>query len=201
MCGRFQFSAKENDELRRIIKDVSRRCGPYDMNFQMFGDVLPSHRTPVLVGRNDKVIAEIQTWGIRNQYGKQMINARAETVTERPMFRRSIAAQRCVIPTSGFYEWDGAKHQYYFSLPGSPALYLAGIYDYVDNINCFVILTTAPNASMDGMHDRMPLVLQREQVRPWLTDPIAAVELLATTPPLLERVCMDGQIGLSEFIQ
>lgn len=200
MCGRFQFSAEENDELRRIVKDAARRCGQDTLNFPMFGDVLPSHRAPVLVGSHDKVIAEFQTWGIRNQYGKQMINARAETVTERPMFRRSIAAQRCVIPTSGFYEWDGGKHKYFFALPGQPAMYLAGIYDNIGGVNCFVILTTAPNASMEGIHDRMPLVLQREQVRPWLTDPMAAMQLLTITPPLLDRVCMDGQMNFGDLL-
>lgn len=131
--------------------------------------------------------------------GGLMINARAETICEKPMFRRSIAAQRCVIPATSFYEWDAARHEYQFELPGEP-LYLAGIYDNVDGANRFVILTTAPNASMWDIHDRMPLILRREQIRPWLTDPEAALQLLTSTPPLLERRSTDGQLSFGDLM-
>ena len=109
------------------------------------------------------------------------------------MFRDSVLARRCVVPTTGFYEWDAARHKYLFQLPGSALLYLAGLYDYVDSQGRYVILTTAPNASMAPIHDRMPLVLQREQIRPWLADTEAALALLDTAPPLLDRVSADGQ--------
>ena len=59
---------------------------------------------------------------------------------------------------------------------------MAGIYDNVDGTNCYVVLTTAPNASVQGIHDRMPLILSHEQVRPWLTDPQAALTLLTILP-------------------
>ena len=76
------------------------------------------------------------------------------------MYKRQVLARRCVVPTTGFYEWDAARHKYLFQLPGSALLYLAGLYDYVDSQGRYVILTTAPNASMAPIHDRMPLVLQ-----------------------------------------
>lgn len=128
-----------------------------------------------------------------------MINARAETVCEKPMFRRSMAAQRCVIPATSFYEWDAARHKYQFALPGEP-LYLAGLYDNVDGANRFVILTTTPNASMHGIHDRMPLILRRDQIRPWLTDAESALHLLAAPPPLLERHSTDGQMSFGDLL-
>lgn len=103
-----------------------------------------------------------------------------------------------MIPATGFYEWDGGKHKYLFELPGQP-LYLAGIYDNVNGINCFIILTTAPNDSVSPIHDRMPLMLAREQVRPWLTDAGAALELLVSRPPLLQRTSCDGQIGFEDL--
>ena len=114
------------------------------------------------------------------------------------MFRRSMAAQRCVIPASGYYEWDAGKHKYFFQVPGKP-IYLAGIYDNVDGINCYVVLTTAPNASVEGIHDRMPLILSHDQVRPWLTDPQAALTLLTIVPPVLERSCEDGQLSFGDL--
>lgn len=62
----------------------------------------------------EKIVGEFQQWGLPGFRGRQqIINARAETVTEKPMFRRSIAFQRCVIPATGFYEWDAAKHKYF----------------------------------------------------------------------------------------
>jgi putative SOS response-associated peptidase YedK len=131
-------------------------------------------------------------------HAEQIINARAETVTEKPMFRRSVAFQRCVIPATGFYEWDSAKHKYFFQMPGQP-IYLAGIYDTINGVNCFIILTTAPNDSVAPIHDRMPLLLSHEQVRPWLVDAGAALELLCSRPPLLLRTSCDGQLGFDDL--
>ena len=163
MCGRYQFTEPQNADLRRILQDVRRRCGDRAQDFR-FGDVMPTAAAPVLIANGGKVVADLQTWGIPGWKGGLMINARAETVCEKPMFRRSMAAQRCVIPATSFYEWDAARHKYQFALPGEP-LYLAGLYDNVDGANRFVILTTTPNASMHGIHDRMPLILRRDRRR------------------------------------
>nr|WP_243423856.1 SOS response-associated peptidase family protein [Gemmiger formicilis] len=131
--------------------------------------------------------------------GRLIINARAETVTQKSLFRRSIAARRCVVPATAFYERDTARRAYTFSLPDS-LLWLAGIYDNVDVEDRFVILTTALNALVSPIHDRMPLTLARSDIRSWLTDPAAALTLLAATPPLLERQAQDGQMGMEEFL-
>ncbi len=198
MCGRYQFTEPQNADLRRILQDVRRRCGDRAQDFR-FGDVMPTAAAPVLIANGGKVVADLQTWGIPGWKGGLMINARAETVCEKPMFRRSMAAQRCVIPATSFYEWDAARHKYQFALPGEP-LYLAGLYDNVDGANRFVILTTTPNASMHGIHDRMPLILRRDQIRPWLTDAESALHLLAAPPPLLERHITDGQMSFGDLL-
>lgn len=103
-----------------------------------------------------------------------------------------------MIPATGFYEWDTAKHKYFFQMPGQP-IYLAGIYDTINGVNCFIILTTAPNDSVAPIHDRMPLLLSHEQVRPWLLDAGAALELLCSRPPLLLRTSCDGQLGFDDL--
>ncbi|MCI7258519.1 MAG: SOS response-associated peptidase, partial [Ruminococcus sp.] len=159
MCGRYQFSADEYKEIRQIVRDAQRRSEGNELNFPMAGDICPSQVAPVLVSRGEKIVGEFQQWGLPGFRGRQqIINARAETVTEKPMFRRSIAFQRCVIPATGFYEWDAAKHKYFFQMAGQP-IYLAGIYDNINSVNCFIILTTAPNDSVAPIHDRMPLLL------------------------------------------
>ena len=199
MCGRYQFSARQSDDLLRIAQDLQRRNGENAQQPLPDGDVRPAQRAPVLVCRGGKVVSELQTWGLPGPNGRLIINARAETVTQKSLFRRSIAARRCVVPATAFYERDAARRAYTFSLPDSP-LWLAGIYDNVDGEDRFVILTTAPNASVSPIHDRMPLTLERSDIRPWLTDPAAALALLATTPPLLERQAQDGQMGMEEFL-
>lgn len=193
MCGRYQFTAEQNDEIRAIIRNVQRNS---DHEKWAMGEICPSALAPVLVARGNKVTAELQSWGMMGFRAGLIINAKAETVQERAMFRASIQSRRCVVPTTGFFEWDADKHKYLFRMPGQGATYLAGIYDAKENINCFVILTTAPNASVSNIHDRMPLVLEREAIRPWLTEPDVALQLLAQQPPLLERVPLDGQLSL-----
>ena len=78
---------------------------PGELNFR-WPAMWPHPVAPVLIASGDKVVAEFQRWGIPGWRGGLMINARAETVCEKPMFRCSMAAQRCVIPASGYYEWD-----------------------------------------------------------------------------------------------
>ena len=85
--------------------DAQRRSEGNELNFPMTGDICPSQVAPVLFSRGEKIVGEFQQWGLPGFRGwHQIINARAETVTGKPMFRRSIAFQRCVIPATGFYE-------------------------------------------------------------------------------------------------
>lgn len=201
MCGRYLFSTQEYKEFRQIVRDAQRRSSDQhdELNFPMAGDIAPTNEAPVLVASGDKVVAEFQRWGIPGWRGGLMINARAETVCEKPMFRKSMAAQRCVIPASGYYEWDAGKHKYFFQLPGKP-IYLAGIYDNIEGVNCFVVLTMAPNETVQDIHDRMPLILTHEQVRPWLTDSQAALQLLTISPPALQRSSEDGQLRFGDLM-
>ena len=159
MCGRYLFSTQEYKEFQQIVRDAQRRSNGQhnELNFPA-GDIAPTNEAPVLISSGNKIVSEFQRWGIPGWRGGLMINARAETVCVKPMFRRSMAAQRCVIPASGYYEWDAGRHKYFFQLPGKP-IYLAGVYDNCEGNNCFVILTTAPNEVVKDIHDRMPLIL------------------------------------------
>ena len=186
MCGRYQFSADEYKEIRQIVRDAQRRSEGNELNFPMAGDICPSQVAPVLVSRGEKIVGEFQQWGLPGFRGRQqIINARAETVTEKPMFRRSIAFQRCVIPATGFYEWDQEKAKYRFILPHANTLYLAGLYNEFQGERRFLILTTEANASVSFIHSRMPVIIFREMIDTWLEDTEKAVHMLHWQQPEL----------------
>ena len=183
MCGRYQFTAEQTAEILQIIQEVSRRHGEGSWRP---GEIRPTDKAPVLVADDRGIGPELYRWGYRYP-GNLVINARAETAAEKPMFRESVAVRRCVVPSTGFFEWDAGKRKYLFTHPGQDALYMAGLYAVRDGEPCYCILTTAANNSMREVHNRMPLVLRREQIKPWLRSPEQAGQILRTQPPMLTR--------------
>ena len=160
------------------------------------GEIYPTNPVPVLMEAGEKLAPEVMAWGYPRFQGKsgQIINARSETALDRPMFRRSVMERRCVIPTTGFYEWgpdeEGKKRKYRFNLPGTRVLYLAGLWNNFAGEPKCVILTTAANRSMEGIHDRMPVVLRWEELRAWVRDSGRAMEILHRVPPELEMAAV-----------
>jgi putative SOS response-associated peptidase YedK len=120
-----------------------------------------------------------------------LINARAETAHERPMFSKCLETRRCIVPSTGFYEWKhvggkSGKEKYLIREGGRPVLYMAGLYNRVQDAAgnpyvAYVILTTAANGSIAPLHDRMPVVLHDDEQRmAWLREYGAAREILTT---------------------
>jgi putative SOS response-associated peptidase YedK len=135
-------------------------------------------------------------WGFPRWDGKgSIINARSETVTEKSMFRKSFAQSRCVVPTTGFYEWktiegQKKKDKYLFRLPDSKVLYLAGIhneYSQPDGTkrSMFVILTTSANESMQAYHNRMPVMIRPEETADWILGERASEFISRKQPELV----------------
>ena len=184
MCGRYSLAPEDSDEIARIIRQVQDRIKT--------GEIFPTNDVPVLMEAGAELVPEVMGWGFPRFGGKpgSIINARSETAGERPMFRKSLAERRCVIPTTGFFEWgpgEGSKKQKYrFNLPGDRALYLAGLWNDFAGERKLVILTTAANTSMGGIHDRMPVVLRREELEEWVNDPERSADILHRVPPELE---------------
>ena len=189
MCGRYPFSAELLDEIRDITeqKDWKLELGVLDR------DIHPGDTAPVITAAGDQggsLRACRQKWGYPGPGGKGLVfNARSESVFEKRMFRDSVSMRRAVIPVSWFYEWNKNKEKFTFTKEGSRILFLAGFYGRYEDGEHFVILTTQANASMAPVHSRMPLVLEREQVREWILDSAKTKELLGQEPPQLERDC------------
>lgn len=193
MCGRYQFTAEQCEEIRQIVERIQQKYGG---GAWKPGEIRPSSRAPVLMEAAGEIAPQLMKWGYQLP-GTLVINARAETAAEKPLFRESVKTRRCLIPSTGFYEWDAGKRKYFFILPGERSpLYMAGLYDHRNGENCYCILTTAANASMRPIHDRMPLILTREQGHNWLTDAGRAEDILAITPPELERSSAEAQLSL-----
>ena len=192
MCGRYLFTAESSPEIQQIIQEIQQRSEPSEWKV---GEVFPSNRAPVLVPENDKIAPDLLTWGFQTPKAL-IINARSETVEEKPTFRESIQMRRCVIPASGFYEWSKDKRKYFFQMPEEQALYMAGIYQKRGDEWCYCILTTAPNKSVKEVHDRMPLVLPKRSIQDWIMDHDGYAGLLSSTPPELTKTAVDAQTGL-----
>ena len=129
------------------------------------------------------------TWGFEKYDGKGLIiNARAETAEEKRIFRECVRNRRILIPASGFYEWDRDKNKVTFTLDNSPVIFLAGFYQRTEDApdGRYVILTTAANASMEPVHDRMPLMIEERDINTGLSDESAIHDLLRREMPILE---------------
>ena len=135
------------------------------------------------------------TWGFTNPVKKGLIiNARAETAREKVTFADSVAKRRCVIPASGFYEWDPYKARYRFTSPEGGLLLLAGFYRREQGVPRFTILTTEANDSMIKVHDRMPVMISREEIRPWIGDDAKLPDFLSRKQVSLVCEQDSGQI-------
>ena len=166
------------------IREAVRKAGAQAPRDEVF----PSDGAPVLVLREGKVVPAVMGWGFPGmQGGRNVINARAETALEKRMFRDSVASRRLAVPAARFYEWDREKQKVAFYRKGRPALYMAGFYSPGEEGWNFCILTTEANSSMGGVHDRMPLVIEREQVRDWILDGDRTAEFLTGRPPQLDQ--------------
>jgi len=116
MCGRYTlFTDKELNEIKDIIEQVSNDTQRSRMKT---GEIFPTEVVPVLIPEKKKSLAHLFTWVFHSFQGKRVIiNARSETVHEKPMFRSSVETRRCFIPSTGFYEWDSEKKKFLLNLP------------------------------------------------------------------------------------
>ena len=199
MCGRYHLSGSAAAQAAEILADP-------DLSLElrlMERDIRPGDKAPVILGdrRKDSLYLDWQTWGFPSPHGKGLlINARAETVTEKPSFREGMRHFRAVLFGTYFYEWNRAKEKFTFRQKGSCALFMAGICRLFPDGPHFVILTTPANASMAPVHDRMPLVLEKEEIRDWIFDEKRAGELLHKLPGPLEKSCDYEQQTLFDLL-
>ena len=196
MCCRYYYE----DEMRERMRDLmdSQGIKPAEsFSVEPGRDVRPSDASTVICDSDDGLIASNMRWGFTNPYKKGLIiNARSETAREKNLFADSIMNRRCLIPASGFYEWDQYKARFRFTLPEKELILLAGFYHEEQGVPRYTILTTEANESMKPVHDRMPVMIGRNEIRLWIRDNERLSEFLERPQMQLLREQDSGQIRM-----
>ena len=200
MCGRFSFGIKAPvlEERFGVFVDESELLPRYNC--------APSQRLAV-ISNSDPTVLSYYRWGLipawahDRKMGAHMINAKAETITEKPSFRQSFRKRRCLVPADSFYEWahDVHKTPYRILMDDEQAFAMAGIWDaWIDEqgneLRSFSILTTMANETVAGIHHRMPVILSRDKEKVWLDNSPEAL-LLECLKPYEEKTMKKIPLG------
>ena len=190
MCGRYSFALEDalilerfGIRVRTAIYKASYNCAP-TQNLAVIANDAPDTLKFFRWGL-------IPSWAKDPSMGSKLINARAETVVEKPSFKNAFRNRRCLVPATGFYEWkhDNGKTPWHIGLKNGDAFSFAGLWDKWATgdgtvIYSFTIITTSPNKLVEQIHDRMPVILHRDDEQRWIVpcpDP-SLVELLKPYP-------------------
>lgn len=195
MCGRYALTTNPKQ-----LAEEFQFQEAHLKNFAPRYNIAPSQPVLALV-ENQGIKPDLFLWGLIPSWAKdpsigaRMINARQETLAEKPSFRGSFRYQRCLIPADGFYEWKvdeaGGKMPYYIRLKSEKPFALAGLWSHWispdgSEIKSCAIITGAPNALMKPIHDRMPVLIPKENRNIWLDpanhDPKMLAGLLSPYP-------------------
>ncbi|MCX7694359.1 MAG: SOS response-associated peptidase [Caloramator sp.] len=161
MCGRVVLESDLQDILKRYMIEQYKR-----FEYKK-GEGFPGDNLPVII-KEDKKVLDVFLWGFLLE-NKRVINARSETILDKPLFKNAFFTGRCIVPINGFFEWkneDNKKVKYRITMKDENIFSLAGIYkDFKDKDGsikrCVTILTTEPNDDMKVIHNRMPVIIDR----------------------------------------
>ena len=190
MCGRYGADEKVNTW-------IASRCQTSSDNILRVGDIRPGERTSAIIMGRSKPLVVPMTWGIQGKSGL-IINARKETIWEKPSFRHLIQNRRCLLPASCFYEWDSEKHKATLSGKDDEMLFLAGVYQAEPEGGRFVIITAPADETVRPIHDRMPVRIPESLISAWPSDADSAKELLDSATVPLRREQAVEQMSLWE---
>jgi putative SOS response-associated peptidase YedK len=175
MCGRFTRS--------QSIPAIAAEFGVEQVSFDLSPsyNIAPTQRVAVIISEGVKQLVPVQ-WGLVPSWakdvsiGSKMINARAETITEKASYRNAFKKRRCLVVADGFYEWQklaGTKRPVYIRLKSGKPFGFAGLYEFWKSpeggeLTTCTIITTEPNELMKPIHERMPVIIPREDQDVWL---------------------------------
>jgi putative SOS response-associated peptidase YedK len=185
MCGRFYLTASPAEIRKQFKLEKMPELVPrYNIG--------PMQTSPIVIAEDNVRGLHVARWGLVPSWsrdlspGAGMINAPAETLEEKPAYRKAFSSQRCLIPANGFYEWQakGAKKQpYKIALRQSALIAFAGLWERwtpegSDPVETFTVVTTRASKLVSEVHDRMPVIIAPADHQRWLTGPEAAAKKL-----------------------
>ena len=175
MCGRYSFAVE--DALIRERFGIRVHTAIYKARY----NCAPTQNLAVIANDAPDTLKYfrwglIPSWAKEPSIGSKLINARAETLTEKPSFKNAFRNRRCLVPATGFFEWkrNHDKTPYNIRLKNGDVFCFAGLWDqWVSRdgevIHSFTIITTAPNKLTEQIHDRMPVILHRDDEQRWIS--------------------------------
>jgi putative SOS response-associated peptidase YedK len=192
MCGRYALlNPNELFDRFGVVNQLDATLEPRD-------DIRPSQLAPVVTMGHTVAMMRwglVPSWSKDPAIGHKMINARMEGLDQKPSFRKPLRSSRCLVPATGFYEWQptqNGKIKYQFGLMGGEMFGLAGLYDtWSDPVSgerreTFTIITTTPNGVVAPVHNRMPVILSAADEETWLdpdeTDSLYLLSFLRPFP-------------------
>ncbi len=189
MCGRYSLPIKAKELEKRLNAQLLEQFKPRY-------NAAPSQNLPVVINSDPGSINFFQ-WGLvpfwanDAQVGNKLINARSETIFEKPSFRESVKKRRCLIPADGFFEWSKKgklKLPHRIKLKNGEVFMMAGIWDSWQisdekYLNSFSIITTEANDLISSLHERMPVILKKETERDWLKEGLENVDIQSFMKP------------------
>lgn len=202
MCGRYarQLEFEFTTAGRDVLDHMNPTLADQLMQREPAYNICPTQIQPVIIRNDDGVVLNGLRWGLVPSWAKDLkigahaINARMETVREKPMFRSAFKKRRALVPATGYFEWTGEaghKQPWFIFPPDHTLMLFAGLWeawkDPVDPeaewIKTFTILTGLPGKVSGDVHDRQPVILPPSIWEPWLDGtPEQATELLASAP-------------------
>jgi putative SOS response-associated peptidase YedK len=195
MCGFYLFEPRhdfyERFEIKNRLDFLPKKI-----------EAAPGKMMPVIFNEGVNLVQPmkwglIPFWAKDSSIGKNMFNARAESVVEKPAFKKAYKTQRCIVPGNGFYEWkleNGKKIPYFFEVKDRPIFGFAGLYDIWEEpvggreIYTYTIVTTTPNKVVKPIHDRMPVILNQSDEDIWLSKSTDENKLRSLLKPSTEEI-------------
>ena len=177
MCGRKTLTK----DMQSIIEELAIEEWENPDNYLPNYNIAPTQNSPILVDNGKRIVKSmrwglIPSWAKDEKFGSRMINARLETLLEKPSYRNLVSDNRCIIITDGYYEWKKVgdrKIPYYFKDPDDKLLPMAGLHDVWKHpdgylIPSYTIITKEAQKDLAEFHNRMPIILPQAHLDEWL---------------------------------